>query len=178
MKIKLKRDLTKDDLAIVGDFLRYTAYLLIPFFIIGLIFNLLNGFSIMVLLVNPLIYSIGISLIIIVILNDINTILDLVGLGDRARLSLHIIYSKEIQEIGMLMGMEDYASALKKVDALLTREPQFAMAYNLQGEILLDGYQQAKKARECFDKALELTKEEDEQHRIAKSLRASTYDVD
>ena len=106
---------------------------------------------------------------------DINVILDLVGLGKKSRLSLHITYSKEIQEIGMLMGMKNYAAALKKVDALLLKEPDFAMAHNLRGEIMLDGYHKFEEARECFNKAIGLSAPEDEEHRIAKSLKASTY---
>jgi len=163
------------DLTIVGDFLRYTCLLFGPFCIIGIIFNLLYGFSFMALIVNPLIYSIGVSLIIIVISYDINTILNLVGLGKEPPMSLHITYHNEIQEIGMLMGAESYASSLEKVDALLTKEPNFAMAHNLRGEILLDGFQQPLEARDCFDKALELSTPGDEQHRIAKGLKASTY---
>ena len=170
MRAKNERDLT-----IVGDFLRYSLRFLAPFCIIGIIFNLLNGFSLMALIINPLIYSAGISLIIIVISYDVNTILDLVGLGKDAHLDHHITYSKEIQEISMLMGMENYAAALKKVDALLSKEPRFAMAHNLRGEILLDGFRKALEARDCFNKTLELTTAEDEQHRIAKSLKASTY---
>jgi hypothetical protein len=170
MKEKPERDLT-----IVGDFLRYSCLLFGPFCITGIIFSLMNGFSIMALVVYPLIYSVGISLIIIVISHDINTILDLVGLGKNPRLSLHITYSNEIQEIGILMGVSNYTSALKKVDALLCKEPDFAMAHNLRGEILLDGYDRSVEARACFDRAIELSTPEDEQHRIAKSLKASTY---
>jgi hypothetical protein len=170
MKERSERDLT-----IVGDFLRYSCLFFVPFCIIGIIFNLLNGFSIMALVIYPLIYSIGISLLIIVISYDINVILNLVGLGKAPHLSFHITYSKEIQEIGMLMGMANYTSALKKVDALLCREPDFVMAHNLRGEILLDGYQKFMEARDCFDRALELSTPEDEQHRIAKILNASTY---
>jgi hypothetical protein len=163
------------DLTIVGDFLRYCCYLLVPFCIIGIIFNLMNWFSFTALVINPLIYSIGISLIIIVISHDINAILAIVGLGKDPLLSLHITYSKEIQEIGILMGAMSYSSALKKVDALLCKEPDFAMAHNLRGEILLDGYHKSAEARGCFNRALELSKPEDEQHKIAKSLKASTY---
>jgi hypothetical protein len=172
MKAKPERDLT-----IVGDFLRYSCLLFVPFCIIGIIFSLMNGFSITALVINPLIYSVGISLIIIVISHDINAILDLVGLGKDPLLSLHITYSKEIQEIGILMGVSNYTSALKKVDALLCNEPDFAMAHNLRGEILLDGYQKFVEARDCFDRVLELSTPKDEQHRIAKSLKASTYGV-
>jgi tetratricopeptide (TPR) repeat protein len=163
------------DLTIVGDFLRYCCFLFGPFCIIGIIFSLMNGFSFTALVINPLIYSVGISLIIIVISYDINAILDLVGLGKNPLLSLHITYSKEIQEIGILMGAMNYSSALKKVDTLLGKEPDFAMAHNLRGEILLDGYQKSEEARDCFNRALELSKPEEEQHRIAKSLKASTY---
>lgn len=170
MKEKPERDLT-----IVGDFLRYNCFLFGPFFIIGIIFNLMNGFSLTALVINPLIYSVGISLIIIVISHDVNAILALVGLGKNPLLSLHITYSKEIQEIGILMGAMNYSSALKKVDALLRKEPDFAMAHNLRGEILLDGYNRSMEARGCFERALELSTPEDEQYRIAKSLKASTY---
>ena len=163
------------DLTIVGDFLRYTGMLFVLFCAIGAIYGLFAGFSLMALLVNPLIYSVGISLIVIVISYDINTILGLVGLGKEPHLSAHIKYSKEIQEIGMLMSTANYDSALKKVDILLRKEPAFAMAHNLRGEILLQGFQRNRQARDCFDRAIKLSKPEDEEYRLATSLKASTY---
>ncbi len=164
------------DLTVVGDFLRNAVMLFVPFFIIGAIHCLLNGFSFMAVLVNPFIYSVGISLIIIVISHDINTILGLVGLGKEPGLSPHIKYHKEIQEIGMLMGIVRYDAALKKVDFLLRKEPTFATAHNLRGEILLQGFQQNKRARDCFDRAMQLSEPEDEEYQLATSLKASTYD--
>jgi len=165
----------KRDLTIVGDFLRYAGMLFVPFCAIGAIHSLFKGFSFMALLVNPFIYSVGISLIVIVISYDINTLLGLVGLGKEPPLSLHIKYAKEIQEIGMLMGIASYDSALKKVDLLLRKEPAFAMAHNLRGEILLQGFQQDKRARNCFEKAMKLSQPEDEVYQLATSLKASTY---
>lgn len=167
--------MAEKDLSVVGDFLRYAGMLFVPFCIIGAIHGLLNGFSFMAVLVNPGIYSVGISLIIIVISYDINTLLGLVGLGKEPRLSLHIKYHKEIQEIGMLMGIVRYDAALKKVDFLLRKEPTFAMAHNLRGEILLQGFQQNRRARDCFDRAMQLSKPEDEEYQLATSLKASTY---
>ncbi|MFH0784191.1 MAG: hypothetical protein V2B20_19860 [Pseudomonadota bacterium] len=163
------------DLTVVGDFLRYTGMLFVLFCIIGAIHGLLNEFSFMAVLVNPFIYSVGISLIIIVISYDINILLGLIGLGKEPQLSLHIKYHNEIQEIGMLMGVVKYDSALKKVDLLLRKEPSFAMAHNLRGEILLQGFQQNRRARDCFDRAMKLSKPEDEEYQLATSLKASTY---
>ena len=165
----------KRDLTIVGDFLRYAGILFVPFCAIGTIHGFLKGFSFMALLVNPFIYSVGISLIVIVISYDINTLLGLVGLGKEPQLSLHIKYAKEIQEIGMLMGMASYDSALKKADLLLRKEPAFAIAHNLRGEILLQGFQQDRRARNCFERAIELSQPEDEVYQLATSLKASTY---
>ncbi|OGR16370.1 MAG: hypothetical protein A2X81_00360 [Desulfobacterales bacterium GWB2_56_26] len=45
------------------------------------------------------------------------------------------------------MSTTNYDSALKKVDLLLRKEPAFAMAHNLRGEILLHGFQQNRQAR-------------------------------
>lgn len=163
------------DLTVVGDFLRYTGMLFVPFFVLGVIYGFFQEFSFMALLVNPFIYSVGISLIIVVIVYDVNTILGLVGLGKEPQLSLHIKYGKEIQEIGMLMSISNYTSALKKVDLLLRKEPTFAMAHNLRGEILLEGFQQNRQARDCFDRAMKLSKPEDEEHQSAISLKDSTY---
>ncbi len=165
----------KRDLTIVGDFLRYAGILFVPFCAIGAILGFIKGFSFMALLVNPFIYSVGISLIVIVISYDINTILGLVGLGKEPQLSLHIKYAKEIQEIGMLMSIAKYDSALKKVDLLLRKEPAFAIAHNLRGEILLEGFQQNQRARNCFERAIELSQPEDEVYQLATSLKASTY---
>lgn len=163
------------DLTIVGDFIRYTGMFFCVFFVIGAILGLLKGFTFMALLVNPLIYSVGISLIAIVISYDLNTILALVGLGKEQHLSLHIKYNKEIQEIGLLMSIANHGSAIKKIDHLLHKEPSFAMAHNLRGEILLHGYQQNRQARDCFDRAIKLSKPEDEEYQLATSLKASTY---
>lgn len=168
--MKAERDWT-----IVGEFFRHAGKLFLAFFAIGVVFCLINGFSVMALLVNPLVYSAGISLIIIVVTRDINSILGLVGMGKEQELSPHIKYRDEVQEIGLLMGNENYASALKKVELLLRRAPSFARAHNLRGEILLLGFDKKRQARECFDRAMALSKPEDEEYQLAESLKASTY---
>lgn len=168
--MKVERDLT-----ILGDLLRYAGMLFAVFFLIGLGLCLINGFSLMALLVNPLIYSLGISLIIIVITRDSNSLLALIGLGRERHLSPHIIYHNDLQEIGLLMGKSDYPKALQKVDLLLRRAPDFAQAHTLRGEILLDGFGKKRQARECFDRAMALSLPEDEAYRLAESLKASTY---
>ena len=73
------------------------------------------------------------------------------------------------------MSTTNYDSALKKVDLLLRKEPAFAMAHNLRGEILLQGFQQNRQARDCFDMAIKLSKPGDEEYRLAMSLKAATY---
>ena len=73
------------------------------------------------------------------------------------------------------MSTTNYDSALKKVDLLLRKEPAFAMAHNLRGEILLHGFQQNRQARDCFDRAIKLSKPEDEEYQLATSLKAATY---
>jgi tetratricopeptide (TPR) repeat protein len=163
------------DVTIIGDFLRYSGLLFVVFFAIGLVLCLIKGFSPMALLVNPLIYSIGIGLIIIVFTHDINSILGLVGLGKEQQLSPHIKYHNEIQEIGMLMGMANYAAAMKKVDILLHLAPEFARAHTLRGEILLTGFEKKRQARESFDRAMALSQPEDEEYQLAVSLKASTF---
>ena len=164
------------DLTIVGDFLRYTGLLFLAFFVIGLVIVLVNGFSLMAVLVNPFIYSVGISLIIIVVSRDVNSILALVGLGKEQELSPHIRFHNEVQEIGMLMGMANYAVAMKKVDLLLRRAPTFARAHNLRGEILLHGFDKKRQARQSFDLAMSLSQPEDEEYQLASSLKSSTFD--
>ena len=164
------------DLTIVGDFLRYTGLLFLPFFAIGLVVCLIDGFSVMAVLVNPLVYSVGISLIIIVASRDLNSVLGLVGLGKEQELSPHIRFHNEIQEIGMLMGMADHGAAIKKVDLLLRQAPEFARAHNLRGEILLHGFDKKRQARESFDRAMALSQPEDEEYQLASSLKSSTFD--
>lgn len=163
------------DVTIIGDFLRYSGLLFAVFFAIGLVLCLIKGFSLMALLVNPLIYSIGIGLIIIVLTHDINSILGLVGLGKEQHLSPHIKYHNEVQEIGMLMGMANYAAAMKKVDILLRLAPEFARAHTLRGEILLAGFEKKRQARESFDRAMALSRPEDEEYQLAVALKASTF---
>lgn len=167
--------MTQRDLTIVGDLLRYSGMLFALFFVIGLVLCLVDGFSLMALLVNPLIYALGIAMIVVVITHDLDSLLALVGLGGGAKLSPHIQYHNDLQEIGMLMGLENYQEAMKKVDRLLRRAPSFARAYNLRGEILLNGFGRKRQARECFDRAMTLSLPDDEDHRLAQSLRASTF---
>ncbi len=163
------------DFNIIGDFLRYTIILFVPFCIFGAIYGLIYEFSLVYLIFNPFIYSIGISLIIIVISYDVNDILDLIGLAKKPPLSLHIKYNKEVHEISMLMSMEKYDSALKKVNSLIKKEPKFSTAHNLRGEILLQGFQKNKEARECFNIVLKLSKADDEQYKLAEVLKSESY---
>lgn len=162
-------------LNIIGDFIRYTIILFVLFFIFGTIYGFINEFSLVSLVFNPLIYSIGISLIIIVISYDINDILLLVGRGKEPQLGSHIKYSKEVQEISMLMSQKKFDPALRKVNNLLQKDPSFTAALIMRGEILLQGFNKNKEARECFSKVLKLSKEGDQQHKLAEALKAATY---
>ena len=166
------------NLNIVGDFIKYTIILFVPFFIIGTIYGLTYQCYFTCIILNPLIYSTGISLIIIVITYDVNDILGLVGLAKERQLSYHIKYAKAVQEIGMLMSIEDYDTALRKVNALVKKEPKFSNALNMKGEILLEGFQQFKKARECFNRVLKLSNPDDEQYKLAEALKAATYSAE
>lgn len=163
------------DLSIVGDFVKYTLFLFVPLLIIGVIYGLIYECYIVCILFNPLIYSAGISLVIIVFLHDVNDILDLVGLAKEHQLSAHIKHARDLQEIAMLMSGKDYDSALTQVDRLLKKQPGFYHALNMKGEILLEGFQEYGKARKCFNKVLRDAKSDDEQYQLAEALKSSTY---
>lgn len=168
---------TKSNLerSIASIFLKYTLFFFFPFCLFGIVYGLVYEFSLMALLVNPLLYSVGISLIIIVLRYDANDILDLVGLGKSPQLGLHIQYGKDIQEVGVLMSTEDFNAALRKVNLLIKKEPKYAVFHNLKGEILHRGFRKQKDARASFDLALKYSKEDDEQYKIATALKAATY---
>ncbi len=163
------------NLNIVGDFLKYTGILFVPFFLIGSIYGFIYNCYITCFILNPLIYSIGISLIIIVITYDANSILDLFGMAKEPQLALHVKHAKAVQEIGLLMGASDFKTALQKVEGLVKIEPKFTSALNMKGEILLDGFQKYEEARACFDMVLKLSDPGDEQYKLAESLKAGTY---
>ena len=163
------------NLNIVGDFLKYTGLLFVPFFLIGTIYGLIYGCYFACFIVNPLIYSIGISLIIIIICYDVNDILDLVGMAKEPQLSYHVKHARDVQEIGLLMSTDDFTTALQKVEKLVTIEPKFTHALNMKGEILLEGFQRYGEARACFDKVLQLSGPDDEQYKLAEALKAETY---
>ncbi len=163
------------DLSIVGDFIKYSLRLFIPFFIFGAIYSFFYKSYVLSLIVNPLIYSTGISLLIIVMTYDVNEILNLVGLGKGDQLSAHIKHAKSIQEIALQMSRRDFDSALRKVNELIKKEPNFVHALNMKGEILLNGFDQPEKARMCFNKVLKGAKPTDEQYKLAEALKASTY---
>ena len=163
------------NLNIVGDFIKYTIILFMPFFIIGAIYGLIYRCYFTCILLNPLIYSTGISLIIIVIMYDVNDILGLVGLAKEHQLSYHIKHANAIQEIGLLMSTPDYDNALHKVRDLVIKEPKFTNALNMKGEILLEGFQQYEDARRCFKKVLKLSKPDNDQYKLAEALMAASY---
>ncbi|MDW7772144.1 MAG: tetratricopeptide repeat protein [Desulfobulbaceae bacterium] len=163
------------NLRILGDFTRYTGLLLIPLFFLGAVYGFIHDCYIICFLVNPLVYSIGISLIIIVIIYDVNDILALFGKAREPQLGCHIKHARAIQEIGLLMSTRDFGRALQKVEKLVAREPEFTSALNMKGEILLEGYQRYDEARECFDRVLKLADPDDEQYKLAEALKAATY---
>ncbi len=147
-----------------------------PFFVFGLVLGVIHEEIFVYGFVNPFSYSIGISLIVIVLKYDINDILSLVGFGKEGRLSLNSKYAKTIQEIGYLMGLADFDNALKKANALLKEEPDFVNALSLKGQILLEGFARYSQAREYLEKVLELTDPEEEQYKLAESLIVASYD--
>jgi tetratricopeptide (TPR) repeat protein len=163
------------NLNIIGDFLKYTIILFVPFFIMGVTFILIYEFSFTYLIFNPLMYSIGISLIIIVLTHDVNDILDLVGKAKGPRLGHHVKYANAVQEIGLLMGMSDFETALHKAENLVRKEPEFTHALNMKGECMLRGFQRYGEARKCFNKVLKLSDPDDEQYMLAEALKAETY---
>lgn len=163
------------NLNIVGDFLKYTGLLFIPLFVMGVIYGLVYECYFACFVVNPLVYSIGISLIIIVITYDVNDILDVFGMAGEPQLRYHVKHAKALQEIGLLMGTNDFKRALQKAENLVAREPKFTHALNMKGEILLEGFHKYDEARKCFDTVIKLANPDDEQYKLAEALKASTY---
>lgn len=163
------------NLNIVGDFLKYSIIFFVPFVILGLIYGLIYECYLSCIFINPLIYSIGISLIIIVITYDVNDILELVGMAREPQLGYHIKHAREVQEIGLLMSSNNFKSALIKAEKLVKIEPKFTNALNMKGEILLEGFQKYQEARECFARVLKLADPEDQQYKLAEALMAETY---
>lgn len=163
------------NLSIVGDFFKYTGLLFIPLFIFGVIYGLIFECYFTCFILNPLAYSIGISLIIIVINYNVNDILELVGMAREPQLGYHIKHARAVQEIGLLMSTGDFKGALQKAEKLVSREPKFTIALNMKGEILLEGFRNYEEARTCFDRVLKLADPDDEQYKLAEALKASTY---
>ena len=163
------------DLTIVGDLIRFSMFLFVPFLLLGVIYGILHKTFFMSVVVNPIVYSLGISLIIVVIKHDLDELGALIGIVKESQLGLNIKHAKEIQEVACLMAVSDFAGALKKTNALLREEADFVNGLSLKGQILLEGFQEHAQARECFEKVLALTKPEEEQHKVADSLIASCY---
>ena len=170
MKTQPKRNLN-----IVGDFLKYTIMLFIPFFLVGAIYGFFNDCYFTCFIVNPLIYSVGISLIIVIIMYDVNSILDLFGMAKEPQLAYHIKHARAVQEIGLLMSSAKFKPALTQVEKLVKEEPKFTNALNMKGEILLEGFHEYEEARACFDKVLRLSSPDNEQYKLAEALKAESY---
>ena len=163
------------DLNIIGDFIKYFFMLFIPLFLVGGIYGWLSHCLLLCALIDPLSYSIGIALIIIVIKHDINDIFTLIGLGKENRLSPEVKHSKTIQQISYFMGTSNFDAALKHVNALLKEEPQFTRALNMKAQILLEGFQKNEQARRCLNKVLQLSQPDEEQYKLADSLIMASY---
>lgn len=163
------------DLFIVGDFIKYFLRLFIPFSLIGLIYGLFYDCFLMCILINPIIYAGGISMIMIVVKHDVNDLLDLIGRAKQPQLALHIKHANTIQQISLQMSSGEYDAALKTVNTLLKREPEYANALNLKGQILLEGFRNIEDSRNCFEKVLKLAQPGSDDYKLAEALRASTY---
>ncbi len=162
-------------LAIIGDLIKYFAMLFVPFFIFGLVIGFIHNSILMHGFINPFSYSIGLSLIVVVIKHDINDILVLIGIAKENQIDLNARHAKTIQEIGLLMGESKYKDALTKVNKLLHEEPCFVNGLSLKGQILLEGFEKYAQAREYLEKVLELTNQEEEQYKLADSLIVTCY---
>jgi tetratricopeptide (TPR) repeat protein len=171
MPSEKNRPIEVRDLTIVGDFLKYLLVFFIPFFIIGLIYGLIYECYLMCILANPLIYAAGLSLIIIVIRNDVNDIMALIGRAREPQLAMHIKHHTAIQKVSLELSMKDYRNALNTVNELLAREPQYPSALNLKGQILLHGFRNYEEALECFDKVRKLTRPDSADYKLADELR-------
>lgn len=163
---------------VIGDFLKYFIMLFVPFFVFGGIWGFIHKSFLVCGLGYPLLYSFGIGLIILLINNDINSILAVFGLGEHNEQSLSGKHGKAIQNISYLMGMRKFDEALKTVNTLLREEPGFPHALNMKGQILLEGFGKSADARRCFEKVLKLTKPEDEQYKLADSLSVECHNLE
>lgn len=164
------------DLTIVGDFIKYLLLLFVPFFVIGLIYGLIYDCYVMCMLINPLVYAAGISLVIIVIKHDVNDIMALIGRAKEPQLAFHIKHHTAIQKISVEMSSRDYKGALKTVNTLLNKEPEYANALNLKGQILLEGFKEVEDARACFERVMKLAKPDSGDYKLAQELKAATYE--
>ncbi|OGQ96627.1 MAG: hypothetical protein A2521_08225 [Deltaproteobacteria bacterium RIFOXYD12_FULL_57_12] len=158
------------DLSLVGDFIRYFTILFVPFFIFGGIWGLIHESFLICGLGYPLLYGFGIALIILLINNDIDSILAVFGLGKKSGPSLAAKHIIAIQNISCLMGREKFGEALKAANALLREEPDFPHVLNMKGQILLEGLGKHAEARICFEEVQRLTQPEDEQYKLADAL--------
>ena len=165
------------DLSIIGDFIKYFLLFFIPFVLVGIVFGLINHSYFMCMLGYPFIYAWGFASIVIVINHDINDILALIGLAKQPQLALHIKHANTIQQISIQMSSRDYDDALKTVNKLLREEPAYSNALNLKGQILLEGFREADRARSCFEKVLKLARPGSEDYKLAQALRAASYKV-
>jgi tetratricopeptide (TPR) repeat protein len=172
-----KKSPTVRDFSIIGDFIKYLLIFFIPFALIGIIYALIYQSYFMSILVNPVIYAVGFSSIIIVIKHDVNDILALIGQAKQPQLALHIKHANTIQLISVQMSSRSYEVALKTVNNLLKEEPTYANALNLKGQILLEGFKEIDKARSCFEKVLKLARPGTEDYKLAQALRAASYKV-
>ena len=163
------------DLTIVGDFAKYLVIFFVPFFILGLIYCLVNEFSFMAFLGNPFIYAFGTSAVIIVLKHDVNDILALIGRAKEPQLAMHIKHHTAIQKVSLELSMKDYKNALTTVDELLANEPDYPSALNLKGQILMYGFRNYEDALACFQKVMKLTKKESADYKLANELKDGCY---
>jgi tetratricopeptide (TPR) repeat protein len=170
-----KQSLPTRDFTIVRDFIKYLLIFFVPFFLLGVIYGLLNKCYFSCMVFNPIIYAGGISSIIVVIMHDVNDIPALFGWVRQPQLALHVKHADTIQKVSYQMSTRDFGGALKTVSRLLKEEPEYANALNLKGQILLEGFGESHKARSCFKKVLKLEKSGSEDYKLAQGLLAETY---
>ncbi|HBI16005.1 MAG TPA: hypothetical protein DDY20_10915 [Desulfobulbaceae bacterium] len=175
MPPKKRKNQVARDLFIIGDFIKYFLWLFVPFALMGLVYGLLYDCYFICLFVNPFIYAGGIATIIIIIKHDANDLMALIGHAREQQLALHLRHSSTIQQISVEMSARDYNGALKTVNKLLRESPDYPNALNLKGQILLEGFREYEKARDCFSKVMSLSKPDSDDYKLAEALKASTF---
>lgn len=156
LKEDLRYILKNIDTVDIAHFLRVYLYSLVTF---GILLSLLMG--LMGLLIAPFV-SMIVAFVVFIITSKAGRAFSKTFYGGRKpRWTTQEKFNGALDQVMFLKRQKQFPQALRKVNEILSQEPEFSDAFFLKAQIMWEGYESAQGAKRYLDKAKDFVSPED-----------------